>query len=202
MIFINRYESPLGLLTLVSDGGEALSGLLFERQRYFRCTISSRTNDTQLPVFNKTKEWLDCYFGGNEPDFTPALGLFGREYQLEVWKLLQQIPYGQIITYEKLAATTSLQHKVAMSLHATGSAIAHNPIPIIIPCHRVIGKDRRHKGYPSDIERKTRLLKLENADMEQIVLPKKIRREINAAAVPQTPEPAPEKGYKYPPVLK
>jgi methylated-DNA-[protein]-cysteine S-methyltransferase len=202
MIFINRYESPLGLLTLVSDDGEALSGLLFERQKYFGYAISPQADDTRLPVFEKTKKWLDCYFGGNEPDFTPPLGLHGREYQLAVWKFLRQVPYGQIITYEKLAAATTSPHKAVMSIQATGIAVAHNPISIIIPCHRVIGNNRRSKGYASDVERKIRLLKLEHADIKQIIIPKKIQRKFAAIQAKPEPEPELEYVYKYPPTLK
>jgi methylated-DNA-[protein]-cysteine S-methyltransferase len=172
MVFTNKYKSPFGGIILASDG-EALTGLWFAGQKYFGSTLSCENNEKQLPVFEKTKAWLDCYFGGGEPDFMPSVKLNGSEFRLAVWEILKRIPYGQLITYGEVAAEMARQRTVKMSAQAVGGAVGHNPVSIIVPCHRVVGMNGNLTGYASGIERKIELLKLERVNMEKLFVPKK-----------------------------
>lgn len=115
-----------------------------------------------LTVFKETKIWLDLYFSGNIPDFTPPLSLNGTAFQLEVWNILLGIPYGQTISYGDIAKQLAARKKVSrMSAQAVGNAVGKNPISIIVPCHRVIGSDGSLTGYAGGLERKSFLLSLE-----------------------------------------
>ena len=155
--YIAHYSSPLGSMTLASDG-TALTGLWFNGQKYFADTLKEvQTLNPNLPVFDLTRQWLDIYFSGKEPTFTPPLLLQGSPFRKQVWQLLLEIPYGRTMTYGELAR--KLQCK---SAQAVGGAVGHNPISIIIPCHRVIGADGSLTGYAGGVERKASLLKLES----------------------------------------
>ena len=155
--YIAHYSSPLGSMTLASDG-TALTGLWFNGQKYFADTLKEvQTLNPHLPVFDLTRQWLDIYFSGKEPTFTPPLLLQGSPFRKQVWQLLLEIPYGRTMTYGELAR--KLQCK---SAQAVGGAVGHNPISLIIPCHRVIGADGSLTGYAGGVERKASLLKLES----------------------------------------
>ncbi len=155
--YIAHYSSPLGGMTLASDG-TALTGLWFNGQKYFADTLKEvQTLNPNLPIFDLTRQWLDIYFSGKEPTFTPPLQIRGSTFRKQVWNLLLEIPYGRTMTYGELAR--KLQCK---SAQAVGGAVGHNPISIIIPCHRVIGADGSLTGYAGGIERKASLLKLES----------------------------------------
>ncbi len=115
-----------------------------------------------LTVFKETKLWLDLYFSGNIPDFTPPLSLNGTAFQLEVWNILLGITYGQTISYGDIAKQLVARKKVPhMSAQAVGNAVGKNPIPIIVPCHRVIGSDGSLTGYAGGLDKKSFLLSLE-----------------------------------------
>ena len=160
--YIAHYSSPLGSMTLASDG-TALTGLWFNGQKYFADTLKEvQTLNPNLPVFDLTRQWLDIYFSGKEPTFTPPLLLQGSPFRKQVWQLLLEIPYGRTMTYGELAR--KLQCK---SAQAVGGAVGHNPISLIIPCHRVIGADGSLTGYAGGIERKASLLKLESYKQEK-----------------------------------
>ena len=126
---------------------------------------SGRKKETERPsVLEETSGWLDIYFSGREPDFTPPLHLTGSDFRLAVWNLLLQIPYGQTITYKELAARIAEQRGLeTMSAQAVGGAVGHNPISIIVPCHRVLGTDGSLTGYSGGIDKKISLLTLEKA---------------------------------------
>ena len=110
----------------------------------------------------QAEKWLDLYFAGRRPDFTPPLHLTGSDFRLAVWKLLLEIPYGQTTTYKELARRISEQNGGRfMSAQAAGGAVGHNPVSIIVPCHRVLGTDGSLTGYAGGIEKKRRLLELE-----------------------------------------
>lgn len=164
-IYSTRTSSPVGVLTLAGTDN-ALVGLWIEGQKYFSGTLTKTPEQRDdLPVFQKTKVWLDRYFAGERP--APAelpLAPAGGEFRRMVWKLLLEIPYGQTVTYGRLAqrivALTGREH---MSAQAVGGAVGHNPISIIIPCHRVIGADGSLTGYAGGIELKHRLLVHEGA---------------------------------------
>lgn len=161
MQYISKYQSPLGDITMASNG-EALIGLWIDGQKYFEDDLCKKTEEKELPVFEQTKRWLDCYFQGKEPDFTPPLLLNGTPFRLSVWEILLQIPYGQTITYgdiaDLIADKTGMKK---MSAQAVGGAVGHNPISIIVPCHRVIGKNGSLTGYAGGIDKKAKLLEIE-----------------------------------------
>lgn len=240
-----HYESPLGGITMASDG-EALTGLWFDGQKYFAETLASYHEEKKLPVFVQTKKWLDLYFRGKNPDFTPPLRLKGSEFRRKVWDILLEIPYGETRTYGEIArklaketvgdsgaadggaklagdssiagggaklagdasavgagtdpagassaagtgkklagdisaadageapikdsgtmdtAAVTTPKKAGAKRHvcaqAVGGAVGHNPISLIVPCHRVVGADGSMTGYAGGIDKKGKLLELE-----------------------------------------
>lgn len=158
-----RYESPLGGMALAADDA-GLTGLWFEGQKYFPQGLDRACERRDLPVFEAAARWLDAYFAGRAPEETPPLHLTGTAFQTEVWALLRAVPYGQTVTYGQLAARLAQARGVAhMSAQAVGGAVGHNPISIIIPCHRVLGADGGLTGYAGGVERKAALLRLEGA---------------------------------------
>ena len=165
MQYTNNYESPIGKIIMASDG-KGLSGLWFEGQKYFGSTLSSEYQELDLPIFEQTKQWLDLYFNGSPPNFTPLLSLNASSFYLEVWKILRKIPYGQVTTYGNIAKVIAESRKIkTMSAQAVGGAVGHNPISIIIPCHRVIGSNGNLTGYAGGIEKKKYLLNLEKQNV-------------------------------------
>jgi methylated-DNA-[protein]-cysteine S-methyltransferase len=156
-----KWESPLGGITIASDGVN-ITGLWFEGQKYFASTLEKENETKDLPIFEQTKEWLRCYFSGKEPNFTPPISFIGTEFRKEVWKILCKIPYGQVATYGEIAKIIATkQGKEQMSAQAVGNAVGHNPISIIVPCHRVIGSDSSLTGYAGGLTKKIKLLSLE-----------------------------------------
>lgn len=167
------YQSPIGRITMASDG-QNLSGLWFDGQKYFADTLSTEHEFKDLPVFEQTKRWLDLYFQGNVPDFTPSLYLKSSPFRLAVWDILKQIPYGKIITYGEIADLIAKKQGVkTMSAQAVGGAVGHNPISIIIPCHRVIGSNGSLTGYAGGLDKKISLLTIEKVDVRKFFIPKK-----------------------------
>jgi methylated-DNA--[protein]-cysteine S-methyltransferase len=161
MQHIQTYESPLGELTFVSDG-TALLGVWYEKQEPLEHLLQSPYETCNLPIFDETRRWFDLYFDGREPDFTPPLCLVGTDFRQQVWNDLLLIPYGETTTYGVLAQQMAYRlDKSRMSAQAIGGAVGHNPISIIVPCHRVVGADGTLTGYAGGIWRKEYLLKLE-----------------------------------------
>ncbi len=155
------YDSPLGSITLASDG-DALTGLWFDDQKYFAYTLPPQHEEKPLPVFDLTAKWLDIYFSGKEPDFTPPLRLDTTPFRRTVCKIMLIIPYGRTMTYGEIAARIAkITDAPRASAQAVGGAVGHNPISIIIPCHRVIGTDGSLTGYAGGLDRKRNLLELE-----------------------------------------
>ena len=173
MQYITHYQSPLGGITISSDG-TALTGLWFDGQKYFASTLGADYTEKDLPVFTEAKRWLDIYFSGREPAFAPPLSLNGSAFRMAVWQILQSIPYGKTITYGDIARQLAAQTgKAKMSAQAVGSAVGHNPISIIVPCHRVIGAGGSLTGYAGGIDKKVKLLKLESIDTTEFTMPTK-----------------------------
>ncbi len=161
MEFISSYNSLLGKITMASNG-QALIGLWFNGQKYFALNLGDDAVQSNLPVFDKTKLWLDKYFNGIKPDFTPPLQLKGTDFQQQVWNILLEIPYGKVITYGDIAKKIAEKRGLArMSAQAVGGAVGRNPISIIVPCHRVVGADGSLTGYAGGIDKKKYLLELE-----------------------------------------
>ena len=169
-IYITYYNSILGKLTIASDG-ENIIGLWIEGQKYFADTIKNENiiEKDNLEIFVKTKDWLDKYFRGERPDIKELkLSPKGSEFRQNVWKILCKIPYGQTITYGKIAKEIAvLMNKKSMSAQAVGNAVGHNPISIIIPCHRVVGINGSLTGYAGGIDKKINLLSIENINISK-----------------------------------
>lgn len=173
MQYTYSYQSPLGGITMASDGA-ALTGLWFDGQKYFSEGLADGAAAKTLPVFDETMRWLDIYFSGRRPDFTPPLNLKGTAFRKEVWQLLLQIPYGQTITYGQLAAQLAAHNGLKrMSAQAVGGAVGHNPISIIVPCHRVVGTGGSLTGYAGGLTKKLALLKLEGINTANFTMPTK-----------------------------
>ena len=171
MDLITHYASPFGGMTIASNGAE-LTGLWFDGQRFFAGGLSPDRKESRLTVFDETIRWLDTYFSGRDPDFTPPLAPQGSDFRQKVWKILLRIPYGKVMTYGRIAQliaeSTGLPR---MSAQAVGGAVGHNPVSLIIPCHRVIGADGSLTGYAGGIELKRQLLTLEKADLSAPFVP-------------------------------
>ncbi len=143
---------------------QELTGLYFAGQKYYPKELKADSIRETLPIFLQTAGWLDTYFSGREPDFTPNIAMKGTPFQMAVWNILRTIPYGQIMTYGQIAAKLAQQRGVKkMSAQAVGGAVGRNPISIIVPCHRVVGADGSLTGYAGGIDRKRELLRLENS---------------------------------------
>lgn len=163
MEYIWHYDSPLGSIRMASDG-ESLTGLWLEGQRYDGLTLEPEQQEAELEVFRQTKVWLDDYFAGREPKGMPPLAPKGTAFRQEVWEILRTIPYGETMSYGEVAAILAERRGIRrMSAQAVGGAVGHNPISILIPCHRVIGSDGSMVGYGGGIDTKVKLLALEQA---------------------------------------
>ena len=161
MMVKTDYASPLGTLTLASDG-ENLTGLWMAGQKYFAAGIPTNLPVCDdLPVFLQARDWLDRYFSGERP--LPGelpLAPQGSAFRQSVWRILCEIPYGQTVTYGEIAKRLGVR-----SAQAVGGAVGHNPVSIIIPCHRVLGGDGSLTGYAGGVERKIWLLAHEGAQL-------------------------------------
>lgn len=163
MDFVCRYRSPLGGMTMASDG-ETLVGLWFDGQKHFANTLAEHPTEKMLPVFAETARWLDLYFGGVDPGFLPPVSTRGSDFRRAVWELLLSIPYGKTATYGEIAAKIAQKlGRPRMAARAVGGAVGHNAIALVIPCHRVIGADGSLTGYAGGTARKKYLLALEGA---------------------------------------
>lgn len=175
MFYSTNYTSPVGGISLASDG-ENLVGLWIEGQKYFagkaEGTLAEQAN---LPVFVATKQWLDAYFAGKKPTILNLpLAPLGGDFRKAVWDILCEIPYGECTTYGEIAKKIRTQRgKKSMSSQAVGGAVGHNPISIIIPCHRVIGAGGNLTGYAGGIDKKIKLLELEGVDTSKFFIPHK-----------------------------
>ena len=154
-LFFTTTSSPLGEIYLASDG-EHLTGLWFEKQKYFPESILGIKETTQLDIFQETREWLECYFSGKNPDFFPDIRPQGTAFRHKVWDILLEIPYGSTRTYGDIAKELNVN-----SAQAVGGAVGHNPISILIPCHRVVGANGGLTGFAGGVDKKRWLLESE-----------------------------------------
>ena len=172
MVYTCNYKSPLGDILLAADE-IGITGLWFEGQKYFANTLPDEHLSQDTEILTEAKKWLDVYFSGEEPQFTPPLHPAGSEFRQMVWQILLQIPYGQTVTYGEIARKMAeLKNTSHMSAQAVGGAVGHNEISIIIPCHRVVGTNGSLTGYAGGIDRKISLLQQEHADMSHLFVPK------------------------------
>ena len=192
MLYRSIYKSPLGKMLILFDK-DTLLGLYFEGQKEFHDLIKDEEvkNFNEREVFNgvekfnkkseiennkileETKKWLNIYFSGLEPNFTPKINLRGTEFRRDVWKILLEIPYGETLTYKDIANKLMASKKYErMSSQAVGGAVGANPISLIIPCHRVVGTSGSLTGYAGGLVRKLKLLELEGIDVNKFFMPK------------------------------
>ena len=173
MLYYKKISSPLGEITLRSDG-QALTGLWFADDKHYGDKDIQGAALADLAVFDQAEAWLAEYFAGREPKVSVPLKLQGSEFQMQVWRLLQDIPYGRLVTYGDIAKKIAAQRGVArMSAQAVGGAVGHNPLCIIVPCHRVVGANSSLTGYGGGIWRKVRLLQLEKVAISKLTVPTK-----------------------------
>lgn len=173
MLYLSEYDSPIGKITLASNG-EALTALWLPGQSSAERFLYAERQSGEPPVLAEAKRWLDIYFSGKEPDFIPALSPEGTPFQREVWSILRQIPYGETVTYGEIAAEVAKRRgKEKMSAQAVGNAVGSNPVSIIVPCHRVVGAGGSLTGYNGGIKYKIALLKLEGGWKPEFFVPKK-----------------------------
>ncbi|WP_288297266.1 methylated-DNA--[protein]-cysteine S-methyltransferase [uncultured Pyramidobacter sp.] len=172
MTHTQYYDSPLGRMLMAADGA-ALTGLWFEGQKHFARTLTEQHAEGDLPVFAETAAWLDMYFAGRNPGPVPTLALHGSDFRLAVWDTLLAIPRGSVTTYGDITRQIAAERGLSrMSAQAVGGAVAHNPISIIVPCHRVVGTGGSLTGYAGGIARKQALLRLEGVDLSRFFVPK------------------------------
>ena len=156
MDYTAHYSSPIGDITMASDGN-ALVGLWLDGQKYFADTLAIEHEERpDLPLFAETRRWLDIFFSGKAPDFTPPLAMRGSDFRKRVWQTLLEIPFGQKMTYGDIALLLGCR-----SAQAIGGAVGHNSISLIIPCHRVVGTGGSLTGYAGGIDKKAWLLEME-----------------------------------------
>ena len=177
MYYQTTYPSPVGLLTLACDGeGKNIAGLWMEGQKYHGDTIpEAMIERNDLALFDMAKEWLDRYFAGEKPGVSALpLAPIGGEFRQGVWQILREIPYGEVITYGDIARKMEAKTgRKTMSNRAVGGAVGHNPISIMIPCHRVVGSNGSLTGYSGGATIKKKLLEFEGVDMSRLFIPKK-----------------------------
>lgn len=173
MVYMTEYTSPLGPITLAC-GEDAIIGLWFNGQRHFGNILPEQIEKKEHPLLADAKRWLDAYFSGEKPGFLPPLRYDSTPFRKMVCEIMLTIPYGKTMTYGQIAAEIAKRQGVEkMSAQAVGGAVGHNPISLMIPCHRVVGTSGSLTGYGGGIARKVRLLELERADMHGLYVPKK-----------------------------
>ena len=158
--YSTEYASPIGQMTLACNEDGKLVGLWLAGQKYFLGGISPVPRDG-LPIFAQTEDWLNRYFAS------------GSAFRQEVWKILCEIPYGEVATYGEISRSIAARRGLErMSAQAVGGAVGHNPISVIIPCHRVVGVHGRLTGYAGGIDKKMKLLVHEGVQMDRLVVHK------------------------------
>lgn len=175
MIYITHYNSPIGDILLASKN-EKLIGLWLENQKYYLANFKEELKEVEgNDILNKTREWLNRYFKGDRPKINELdIEPIGSDFRKSVWRILCNIPYGKVITYNDIAKEIAKEKGIKqMSAQAVGGAVGHNPISIIIPCHRVVGSNGSLTGYAGGVKKKKYLLEHEKVDMSKLFIPKK-----------------------------
>ena len=173
MHYTSQYPSPLGELLLAADDA-GLTGVWFVGQKYFARSLAPDSVAREIPLFAQVKQWLALYFAGQEPELEIPIHMVGTAFQKAVWRILRTIPYGQTMTYGAIARQVAEKLGIRrMSPQAVGGAVGHNPISILIPCHRVVGTNGSLTGYAGGLDRKVKLLTLEKAEVGSLFLPKR-----------------------------
>ena len=172
MHYLSHYESPLGAMTMASDGHH-LTGLWFDGQKYDRSTIDNdAVAQPHLPVFTQTAQWLNTYFEGADPGFTPPIRVEGSDFKKMVTSIMLSIPFGATSTYAQIAAEVARRTgRKQMSAQAVGGAVGRNPIVLIVPCHRVVATNGSLRGYAGGVNRKEWLLEMEGVNVSGLLTP-------------------------------
>lgn len=167
-----RYDSPVGLLTLAA-GDDGLKGLWLDEQRYFGASLDAPMEPGENEHLAAACAWLDEYFAGKNPSIERlSLAPLGSEFRQVVWSILREIPYGSVCTYGEIARKAALRMgREQGSARAVGGAVGHNPISIIVPCHRVVGSGGNLTGFGGGIRRKLQLLQHEGVDCSGFYVP-------------------------------
>lgn len=176
MYYSTTHPTPLGTVTLACDDSGNLVGLWMEGQKYFGGTMPEKlVEKSGLPVFGAAKRWLDRYFAKEKPAISELpIRPIGGEFRQGVWEILCGIPYGEVVTYGDIAKRMAAKMgKASMSSQAVGGAVGHNPISIIIPCHRVVGAGGSLTGYAGGVAKKVKLLALEGVVLSRFTVPSK-----------------------------
>lgn len=178
MVYKKQYISPIGTITVACDENTII-GLWFDGQRHFENTLIDEPEIIDEIEIKKHSllldavTWLDIYFSGQKPDFLPPLRYDTTAFRKRVCDIMLTIPYGKTITYGEIAADIARERGTCkMSAQAVGGAVGHNPIALMIPCHRVIGAGGNLTGYGGGMDRKVKLLELEKVDMTGLYVPK------------------------------
>ncbi len=172
MHYTSLYQSPVGEILIAADD-IGVVGIWFRNEKYFAYCLDKENEPRETSVINESKRWLDIYFQGREPDFCPPLHMIGTDFQIEVWNILREIPYGSTTTYNEIAKRIVKNRGIErMSAQAVGTAVGKNNINLIVPCHRVVGTNNSLAGYAGGIDKKIRFLKLEGAFKEEYFVPK------------------------------
>lgn len=172
MHYTSLYQSPVGEMLIAADD-IGVVGIWFRNEKYFAYCLDKENEPRETSVINESKRWLDVYFQGREPDFCPPLYMIGTDFQIEVWNILREIPYGSTTTYNEIAKRIATNRGLErMSAQAVGTAVGKNNINLIVPCHRVVGTNNSLSGYAGGIDKKIRFLKLEGAFKEEYFVPK------------------------------
>ena len=157
MHYTSQYPSPLGEILLAADD-DGLTGVWFVGQKYFARALAPDSVAREIPLFAQVKQWLALYFAGQEPELEIPIHMVGTVFQKAVWRILRTIPYGQTMTYGAIARQVAEELGIRrMSPQAVGGAVGHNPISILIPCHRVVGTNGSLTGYAGGLDRKVKL---------------------------------------------
>lgn len=165
MVYVYETQiSPIGNLSIKIDG-ESITNLWFENQNQIENSLHGEIIENNPILFEESLKWLEYYFSSNEPKALPSISPSGTVFQKMVWKILCQIPYGEVTTYGTIAKQISEITGKKMSAQAVGGAVGSNPIPIMIPCHRVVGADGNLTGFSGGIDRKIKLLEIENVNV-------------------------------------
>ncbi|MCI8346491.1 MAG: methylated-DNA--[protein]-cysteine S-methyltransferase [Bacilli bacterium] len=166
MVFASYYHSPIGTFLIASKDNQII-GVWLKNQKYYLQNIEEKIiMSNHIPIIIQTKQWLDRYFDGEKPNIKElTLNPVGSDFRKKVWKILTRIPYGTVTTYKRVSEILAKEMNIEkMSIQAVGSAIGHNPISIIIPCHRVIGTNGTLVGYSGGLDKKDYLLNHEKED--------------------------------------
>lgn len=172
MHYTSTYQSPVGEMLLAADD-IGIVGIWFRNKKYYARCLDKDNKPKETSVIKELKHWLDIYFQGKEPDFEPPIHMIGTPFQIEVWNLLCEIPYGTTTTYNEIAKKIAKNRGLErMSAQAVGTAVGKNSIKLIVPCHRVMGTNNSLAGYAGGIDKKITFLKLEGAFKEEFFIPK------------------------------